>query len=81
MLTNLAPHSASSSALCRGSAAPDADTRDKPEHDARGGASTPPSPTPPPSAFHRRCDRKSLRRDAFGRRSVCRRDRPACGRP
>ncbi|NKM77496.1 hypothetical protein GFL84_09160 [Rhizobium leguminosarum bv. viciae] len=29
-------HSASSSALCRGSAKPAVDTRDKPEHDERG---------------------------------------------
>ncbi|PDS77401.1 hypothetical protein CO667_17250 [Rhizobium sp. L43] len=36
MLTGLALHSASSSALCRGSAEPSADARDKPEHDERG---------------------------------------------
>ncbi|NKK76554.1 hypothetical protein GFL51_03495 [Rhizobium leguminosarum bv. viciae] len=35
-MTNLALYSASSSALCRGSAAPVADARDKPEHDERG---------------------------------------------
>ncbi|TBF35979.1 hypothetical protein ELG88_12540 [Rhizobium leguminosarum] len=36
LLTGLALHSTSSSALCRGSAAPAADARDKPEHDERG---------------------------------------------
>ncbi|NKL80368.1 hypothetical protein GFL84_36405 [Rhizobium leguminosarum bv. viciae] len=36
LLTNLALCSASSSALCRGSAAAVADARDKPEHDERG---------------------------------------------
>ncbi|NKK72516.1 hypothetical protein GFM13_19455 [Rhizobium leguminosarum bv. viciae] len=35
MLTNLALYPASSSALCRGSAAPAADARDKPKHDER----------------------------------------------
>ncbi|TAU87675.1 hypothetical protein ELI41_03330 [Rhizobium leguminosarum] len=38
MFTNLTLYSASSSALCRGSATyqPGADARDKPEHDERG---------------------------------------------
>ncbi|NKL32755.1 hypothetical protein GFL49_02735 [Rhizobium leguminosarum bv. viciae] len=36
LLTNLALYSASSSALCRGSATSVADARDKPEHDDRG---------------------------------------------
>ncbi|TBF40811.1 hypothetical protein ELG83_11665 [Rhizobium leguminosarum] len=36
LLTGFALCSTSSSALCRGSAAPAADARDKPEHDERG---------------------------------------------